>query len=252
MTDERPTPDDPTPDNPSRPRDDAAAPGRSATGERFPATARWTLVFIVVILALVVAIWPRDTDAGIATPSPEPTGARATDAQVSDDELAQARETAGLPPCPVTGQPAGPESVLAGIEVPCLGTGETYDIGAATAGKPMLINLWAHWCLPCQHELPLLEDYAAQVGDQLTVLAVHDRNGANPFLALTLLTEIGVQLPSVLDPQGQIAAALKVPQVLPTTVLVRADGTVAKIEPTVFDTVEEVADVVADNLGVRP
>ncbi|MDY6810576.1 MAG: TlpA disulfide reductase family protein [Actinomycetota bacterium] len=233
--------------------DDAATPP-TRRPSRFPASARWTIVFTVVILALVVAIWPRgDDSAGPGTPTaPTASGPRATDAQVDDAQLVQARSDAALPPCPQTGLPEGPQSVLAGVTVPCLADGTSYDVGAGTAGRPLVVNMWAVWCLPCRRELPVVESYARQAGDDVTVLAVHAAEGAqNPYLALQFLMENDVQLPVVLDTDATIAAALGAPRVFPSTILVRADGTVAQVLPQVFDTPDELAAVVQQYLGVR-
>lgn len=232
--------------------DSAAAPPPRRTS-RFPASARWTIVFTVVILALVIAIWPRgaDSDPGGPATSPTATGLRATDAQADDAQMAQARQDAALPPCPETGLPEGAGSVLAGVSVPCLADGADYDVGTGTAGRPMVVNMWAVWCLPCRRELPVVDSYAQRAGDAVTVLAVHAQEGAqNPYLALRFLIENGVHLPSVLDTDAAIAAALGAPRVFPSTILVRADGTVAKVLPQVFDTPDEIADVVQQYLGV--
>ncbi|MFW0789436.1 TlpA family protein disulfide reductase [Gordonia sp. CPCC 205333] len=215
---------------------------------------RWTIVFIVAVIALIVAIWPRSNDPmPTATPTAEPSsGARVTDAPVADAELARARAQARLADCPNGGSPVGPTSTLAGVTVPCLATAASYDVGAGTAGKPMLINMWAVWCLPCRRELPVLQDYAKRAGDSITVLTVHAVDGSrSPFLILKFLTELGITLPTILDTKAQVAAALSAPKVFPSTILVRADGTVAKVLPQIFESTDAVAAAVETNLGVR-
>lgn len=205
------------------------------------------------MIALIVAIWPRDdgTGTGPDATAPSVSGPNATDAQVGDAQLAQARRDAALEPCPVTGQPMGPQSVLAGVTVPCLADGRPYDVGAGTAGKPMLVNMWAVWCLPCRRELPEVAAYAQRAGDKVTVLAVHAQEGAqNPYMALQFLTENDVHLPSVLDTDARVAAALGAPRVFPSTILVRPDGTVAKVLPQVFENPDQIADAVQQYLGV--
>ncbi|MFD0841632.1 TlpA family protein disulfide reductase [Williamsia serinedens] len=222
---------------------------------RIPASARWSVVLLVVVVALIVAIWPRggggsSLDAGGTAQSAGPIpGATAS---VSPDDLAAARSRAALAPCPVGTGAAPASSVLRGVTAPCLGAPGEVDLGAATAGRPMLVNFWAPWCLPCRRELPTIESFARRAGSSMTVLAVQAKEGSeNPVLALALLTEIGVRLPSVVDSDARVAAALGIPRVFPVSVLVRADGTVAKVLPTVFEGEQDVADAVARDLGVR-
>ncbi|WP_317451419.1 TlpA family protein disulfide reductase [Gordonia jinghuaiqii] len=237
----------------SGPDDTGAGSPPSPQASRFPPAARWTVVFVIVMIALIVAIWPRDDAPGSMTSAP-PTasGSRPLDAPVDEARVAQARVDAALADCPVTGLPAAPGSALTGIVEPCLGTGAPYDLGAATAGKPLVINVWAQWCGPCKTELPYFEEFAARAGDRVTVLALHAKEGgSNPLFPLTLLTEIGVRLPSVLDPDGRVAAAINAPRVFPSTVFIRPDGTVAKVYPGVFDSPEEIADAVSEYLGVK-
>lgn len=212
---------------------------------------RWTVVFIVAAVALIVAIWPRSETAPAATADPT-SGVNVTDAPVPDSQLAAARAAAKLADCPNAGAAPTARSVLAGVSAPCLASGAAYDVGRGTVGKPLLVNMWAVWCLPCRRELPVLQDYAKRAGDAVTVLTVHAVDGASsPYLVLKFLTELGVTLPTVLDTKGQVAAALSAPKVFPSTILVRADGTVAKVLPQIFESTDAIAAAVEANLGVR-
>lgn len=235
--------------------DSSSTPPSTRSRFHLSPSARWTIAALVVVLALIVAIWPRHAD----TPEPGPAGLSQSgstsvpglQANVSDEDMVKARAQAALEPCPVPAGPTPAGSKLAGVTVPCLADGSQVDLGAATAGTPMLVNVWAHWCGPCRAELPVINDYAQLVGDRVQVLTVQGREGSeNPFLSLNLLTEIGVHLPTVVDSESKIAAALGIPRVYPATVLVRADGTVAAVLPTVFDSVDEVSAAVDKYLGV--
>jgi hypothetical protein len=51
-------------------------------------------------------------------------------------------------------------------------------------------------------------------------------------------------LPTLQDGRRLIAAALRVPNVMPATVVLRSDGTVAEILPRSFATADEIAAAV--------
>ncbi|WP_430335470.1 TlpA family protein disulfide reductase [Rhodococcus sp. ACT016] len=219
---------------------------------RVSSAARWSLAALVVVVALIVAIWPRggkDT----ADVSDYPGGNRSTSQQErrgadTPEALAPLRADAALAPCPAPTGPAPDGSVLKGITLECLGDGSRVDVGAAVAGKPVLLNIWAYWCGPCREELPYLQQYADRVGDAVTVMTVHtDSNEAN---GLARLAEYDVHLPGVQDGSARVQAAVGSPAVLPVSVLIRPDGTVAKILPQQFRSVDEIADAVQQYLGV--
>ncbi|MBS9374172.1 TlpA family protein disulfide reductase [Rhodococcus sp. B50] len=218
-----------------------------------PSTAgRWSLAALVVVLALIVAIWPRDRDDTPPTTGSGPTmpSAASADRRPQDDAqaLAPLREAAALTPCPQPDASSSAAGPLAGLVFECVGDGSSVDLAAALAGRPAVVNLWAWWCAPCAEELPVLEEYAARAGETVTVVTVHtDLNESN---ALGRLADYGVRLPGVQDGSGRVQAAVGAPAVLPVTVLLRADGSVAAVLPIPFRSADEVASVVEEHLGV--
>jgi hypothetical protein len=58
-----------------------------------------------------------------------------------------------------------------------------------------------------------------------------------------------VKLPTWQDGGRRVAAALRVPNVVPTTVVLRADGSVAGILPRPFANADEIAAAVDQTMG---
>jgi thiol-disulfide isomerase/thioredoxin len=202
-------------------------------------------VAVVVVLAViaVVLLWPGMTGQRSSSPADRSTGpTAAAPAPWSDEGLEAARRAAGLPACPV-GTAAAPAGPLAGVRVPCLGAPGEVEPASGLAGHDALINIWGSWCAPCRTELPALSEYANRPG-AIPVLGVDERD--RPDAALALLADLGVRLPVVADPDGALAAALRVPPALPASYLLRADGTVTMVlPPTPFKSADEVAAAVA-------
>lgn len=98
-------------------------------------------------------------------------------------------------------------------------------------GHPVVVNFWASWCSACRQEMPLIQR-AARADPELRVVLVdvRDDNGA----ARSFLSQLGVKLPVATDPDGSIGADYMVSG-LPTSVFVRADGTIAARYPGAMD-----------------
>lgn len=204
---------------------------------------------MVILVALGAALWTElgdgDGDVGSVGPSTDTVRDR-RDADTAE-ALAAPRAQADLDPCPPAGAGAGPEQ-LRGIVVECAGDGRPVDVAAALAGRTVVLNLWAYWCGPCADELPAMAEYQRRVGPEVTVLTVHQDE--NETAALLRLAELGVHLPTLQDGRRLIAAALGVPNVMPATVVLRADGSVATILPRSFATADEIAAAVDPEIGV--
>ena len=161
------------------------------------------------------------------------------DATAEGDEPLMEDVVAERPECPeaapgVTG--AGP---LAGVSLPCLGAGQQgeIDLGAALAGKPAVVNVWAWNCAPCREELPVLEEWAAANPD---VRVVGVQAATSESRGSALLEDLGVEtFVSYHDGFDAVGPVLELPRVVPITVVLRADGSVAEVLPRAFDSVDD-------------
>lgn len=94
-------------------------------------------------------------------------------------------------------------------------------------GKPVVLNFWATWCVPCAAEMPLLSEMQEQYKDKIVFIAASiDDDDAKPEIpgfvkkhkgdALTVMT--GATLDSLDD--------FKLKQVMPGTVFIDAEGNI--------------------------
>lgn len=193
---------------------------------------RWLVAGVVVVAAVVIAVWPRDHAAApAAAPAPP--------------NLAADRARAGLAPCRPQ-QTATP--TLAAVRVTCLADGSGVALGSLLGGQPALVNLWASWCVPCQRELPALDAYAARP-DAVPVVGVQVQSDQRS--GLRLLSGLHVHHLQLVYDTGAAARALRLPVGLPVSYLVRSDGTATVItQPSrVLDSVEQVRRAVATYTG---
>jgi thiol-disulfide isomerase/thioredoxin len=99
----------------------------------------------------------------------------------------------------------------------------------AWPGRPLLINVWASWCGPCLEEMPELQRFASEQGDngvQVVGIALDDAKAVRAFL-----TRVPVEYPILLDAPGPADAGVRLGNprgVLPYSVLVSADGRLLK------------------------
>jgi thiol-disulfide isomerase/thioredoxin len=217
-------------------------------------STRWTVAVLVVIVALGVALWrevsaeDRGGPSSGGGPAPSSGAARAHRDADTAQALEGPRAQAHLPPCPQESAGPSPEA-LGEVTVECAANGSPVDVGRVVAGRNVVLNLWAYWCGPCADELPAMAEYQRRMGPAVTVLTVHQDE--NETAALLRLAELGVRLPTLQDGRRLVAAALDVPNVMPATVVLRSDGTVAEILPRTFTSADEIAAAVNPQIGAR-
>jgi thiol-disulfide isomerase/thioredoxin len=211
--------------------------------------ARWTIAILAVVAALAAALVAQLRDDSATTATTQTTAGREHRDADKPAALAGPRERANLPPCPASGGgSAGPgPAALRGVTVECAADGSAVDVARALAGRKVVLNLWAYWCAPCTAELPAMAEYQRRVGSNILVVTVHQDE--NEMAALLRLAELGVRLPTLQDGRRLIPAALRVANVVPATVVLRPDGSVAQTLLRDFASADEIAAAVGNDAG---
>lgn len=111
------------------------------------------------------------------------------------------------------------------------GTKFTLSRHLSGDGRPIVMNFWASWCVPCREEMPTLDAVGLRRPDVLVLgVAVRDTEGeARAFAA-----EVGVGYPLGIDTDGTILELYPILG-LPTTWFIAADGRIATIRAGLLD-----------------
>jgi len=99
------------------------------------------------------------------------------------------------------------------------------DIGSETLlGKPVVVNFWATWCVPCAQEHPNLVEAAKRWGDDVQFVGIvyQDKNEA---VEAWLDRHGGRAYPTLIDVNAKAAIAYGVYGV-PETYFIGADGVI--------------------------
>ena len=174
---------------------------------------------------------------------------RPPDVEVDTPALREVKARIGMEDCvPGDGDPV--EGGLPALTLECLGGGP--DVELSSLRGPMVINLWAANCGPCREEMPALQAFHERYADQVAVLGI-DFNDVHPDGALQLAEETGATYPSLADPGGELMVEdsfAVARRGLPAFVFVDESGAVVGQSSGGVDSVDEIKDLVADQLGI--
>lgn len=73
-------------------------------------------------------------------------------------------------------------------------------------GYPVVVNVWASWCIPCRQEFPVLQKLSARYGKEVAFLGLNSEDAEDA--AATFLREEPVPYPSYSDPDKDIMESL--------------------------------------------
>lgn len=114
---------------------------------------------------------------------------------------------------------------------------ETLDF-SRLRGKPVVLNFWAGLCPPCRAEMPGFQKFYEDARQDVTLVGVD----IGPFMRLgshrdarNLLEELNISYPAGFTNQGRVVREYGIVS-MPTTVFVRADGTIFETWSGFLDT----------------
>jgi thiol-disulfide isomerase/thioredoxin len=150
---------------------------------------RFVLVYAVITLVLSACTWSNGDD----DPSPSPPSASPSGSLL----------------------PSSPDAL------PTMDAEGFHAMVGELEGTPLVVNVWASWCEPCERETPMLTAAAADhPGVRFVGVNTQDaREGAEAFIE-----QYSIPYPSVFDPDGAIITDLDALGP-PVTVFYAADGT---------------------------
>ena len=126
-----------------------------------------------------------------------------------------------------TGSDTAPSSSTAGGDrAPAFRLSDVRDETAFISlddfrGRPVVLNFWASWCVPCRKEMPALQEVSEEAQDRIAFVGVNHQD--NRGEALAFLAETGARFPAGFDPEGGTAAAYGL-YGMPTTIFISPDG----------------------------
>lgn len=168
-----------------------------------------TLIVFLAVLGVAAALYPK-LSAGMQTQqlAPAPTAATApTEPAVQPTEEAPE-------------QTAEPEPVAA-PDFTVLDMDGNEVKFSDYLGKPIVLNFWAHWCGPCQSEMPEFNAAWETLEGEVTFLMVHV--GAAVEDGKQKVSEGGYTFPVVFDTESEAAAIYGI-TAFPTTFFIDKDG----------------------------
>ena len=183
-----------------------------------------------------------------AAPTPDPSLPVPTVPVVAPSELAAQKQAAGIEDCPHS-DPGAPAvtSGLPDLVLGCLGGGREVRL-AGLRGQPMMINIWAQWCPPCQDEAPFIAEVANANDSALMIIGI-DYDDPRPDRAIEFARVLGWRFPQLVDQDKALAGPFQLTGP-PVTLFVRADGTVAYRHSGPFRSSEQIRTGVRQHLGV--
>ncbi|EME70914.1 Thiol-disulfide isomeras and thioredoxin [Paramagnetospirillum caucaseum] len=91
-------------------------------------------------------------------------------------------------------------------------------------GKPVLLNLWASWCMPCVAELPALDRLKPALDAQGVALVALSLDRSGKVAVANTFARLGIKNLDIRTDENRVAAEKLDAPALPVTLLIDAQG----------------------------
>jgi thiol-disulfide isomerase/thioredoxin len=122
------------------------------------------------------------------------------------------------------------------------------EVNLSSLKGPLVIPVWASWCMPCREEMPVMQLFDELYGDYVTVLGIAMMDETSQAIAGSV--NWGVDLPSLEDPDGLLRGELGF-TAPPTTLFVDESGVIVHREFGAISGMTELKDLVQAHLGLK-
>lgn len=113
-------------------------------------------------------------------------------------------------------------------------------------GKKVLLNFWATWCGPCRQEMPAMQDFYEEFGDDIEILAVNVTSSEKSIDDVQdFIDEFEFTYQTLLDTDMDVSN-IYMAVGLPTTYFIGTDGIIQaprKIGPMTYDYMVETLQI---------
>jgi cytochrome c biogenesis protein CcmG, thiol:disulfide interchange protein DsbE len=116
--------------------------------------------------------------------------------------------------------PAGADPRAPAFTLPALGSSTGHVSLVAYAGRPVIVNFFASWCVPCQKETPLMARFYRSAHAAVDVVGVDTNDSETAAVSFTRAA--GVSYPVAFDPAAKTAGAFGV-VAIPQTFFLNAE-----------------------------
>jgi thiol-disulfide isomerase/thioredoxin len=104
--------------------------------------------------------------------------------------------------------------------------GKLFDLGTVLGKKPVVLEFWATWCIPCNELMPKVDSAFARYNDRVAFVGINVSLGETPEGVRAWLARHKPGFQVLYDSAGTGARAYDI-QATSTIVIIGADGRVA-------------------------